>query len=80
MKRELRLVKGGADLGSERDPLAAQVADLVRGAAGQGALDTGDHEALLALALGDEAASFDAAECAAAAALRDALDGAGEHP
>ncbi|MCC6524788.1 MAG: hypothetical protein IT373_19175 [Polyangiaceae bacterium] len=80
MKRELRLVKGGEDLGSERDPLAAEAEELVRGAAGQGALEAVDHEALLALALGDEAASFAPAECEAAAALRDALAGAGEHP
>lgn len=64
-------------------PSGAEVdraAELLRSALAPGSLDRADHEALLAMVLGDEAAEVPADEQAAAEELRSALEGGAPHP
>ena len=80
MKRELRLLVDGSEARPDDDRRAAETAAVVGAAAGRGGLDALDHEAILALALGDDAARFDETERAQATALREALERGQDHP
>jgi len=72
--REARLLAETLERGD--DPLAS----ALRAAAMPADLDALDHDALIARALGDEAAAPTRAERRAAERLRDALDGRGRAP
>jgi hypothetical protein len=77
--KDLRLVKGEPP--SELLPAdVGEVTRAVRAALDPAELDPADHEALLALTLGDDVAGVSDQERAAAELLRDALDGRGAHP
>jgi hypothetical protein len=65
--------------GQASDPLA-ELAAALRCAHEAAELDDVDHETLIAVTLGDEAASLDADEQTQAETLRRALEGEGGHP
>jgi hypothetical protein len=76
-RKDLRLIKPDERV----EPSAlAQATDALRAALGAGDLDEVDHEAILALTLGDDVFEASAAEHAEAEALAQALSGRGSHP
>ena len=75
-RKDLRLVKPKPPTEAEVD----RAAEALRAALSPDGLDSADHEALLAMVLGDEAAEVSPSERAAAEALRIALDQGADHP
>jgi hypothetical protein len=75
-----------AELGDElpgsqlADDEVHELIDAVRAAGAADEIDPVDHEALLVLTLGDPIGEIDERERAEAEALRQALDGDGDHP
>jgi hypothetical protein len=76
-RKDLRLVKPEDEIDPER--LDEQTEALKAAIGGSGQLDEMDHEALLAMTLGDDVTELDDEETLQAAKLRDALDGRGDH-
>lgn len=75
-RKDLRLVKPAPPSEAEVD----RAAEALRAALAPEPLGRADHEALLAMVLGDEAAEIATEEQTAAEALRCALEGEGTHP
>jgi hypothetical protein len=75
-RKDLRLIKPAPPTGAEVD----RAAEALRAALAPGELASADHEALLAMVLGDDAAEVAAEERSAANALRRALESGASHP
>jgi hypothetical protein len=75
-RKDLRLIKPAPPTGAEVD----RAAEALRAALAPGELASADHEALLAMVLGDDAAEVAPEERSAAEALRRALESGGGHP
>lgn len=77
-RKDLRLVEPEGAVDPDR--LDEETAALRAALGGGGSLDEMDHEALLAMTLGDEISEIDEGEAAEAARLARALVGEGAHP